>query len=128
MFWLRHKTVAATTWTQVQFEGLSILDYIDVTRINGETLRGNDYSHKKAKKRTWDIVITADETATHAAFLRDFWAAEMQQISLLTSPSSTVDNDGILVTTEGGREPREYIDGLVQYTEYTLSLREAQAS
>lgn len=123
-FWLRHKTNAAATWTQVEFEGLSNYPKGETTRINGETMRGNLTSHIKSKRGTWAIIISADETVTHASFLHDFWLAELQQISFETAPDNADDGDGILVITEGGTEPLEYIDGLVDLKEYSFTLRQ----
>lgn len=112
----------------MQFEGISFLPGKTVTRINFESLRGNLGSHRKSKRRTWSCVISADETATHAAFLEDFWEAELQQISLLESPTASTDSDGINIVTDGGSLPLEYIDGLVHLKEYSFTLQEAQGS
>jgi len=127
-FWLRHKANGAGTWTQQQFEGLSFYERKETARVNGETLRGNLYSHRKSKRRVFDVVISADETAAHAAFLQAFWEADLLQVSLLATPSASTDNDGIFVITEGGREPVEFIDGLYDLKEYTLNLREMAGS
>ena len=124
-FWLRYKTATGSTWTQMQFEGISILETIDVARINTETLRTNLVSHRKGSRRVWNIIISADETATAGSFLRLFWNADMQQISFAAAPVATVEGDGILVATDGGAEPLEYIDGLVHLKEYTFTLRES---
>jgi hypothetical protein len=123
-FWLRHKTNAAATWTQVEFEGLSNYPKREVTRINGETLRTNLTSHIKSKRGTWAVIISADETSAHASFLQDFWEAELQQISFEVAPDNAVDGDGILVITEGGTEPVEFIEGLVDLKEYSFTLRQ----
>lgn len=123
MFWLRHKTFAGTTWTQRQFEGLSFYVKPEVTRLNGETLRSNLFSHVKAQRATYAIVISADETATAVTFLADLWAADMIQVSELTSPDPNDDGDGVLVITEGGQLPVEFIDGHPDLREYSFSFR-----
>lgn len=124
-FWLRHKTAVASTWTQVQFEGLSFYEKKEVTRLNGETLRDNLYSHIKGKRKTFAIVISADETTTNEDFLQDLWEAEMIQVSKLDTPDAGNDAHGTLVITEGGLEPSEFIEGFPDLKEYTFNFREA---
>lgn len=127
-FWLRHKANGAGTWTQQEFEGLSFYERKETTRVNGETLRGNLYSHRKSKRRVWSLVISSDETAAHAAFLQAFWEADLLQVSTLATPAAGTDGDGTFVVTEGGQEPLEFIDGFPDLKEYTFNLREAAGS
>jgi len=127
-FWLRHKTAGASTWTQQQFEGISITDKHRLDRVDGVTMRGRLYRHVKAKRTVWTLTISSDECVLHAAFLRAFFSADMQQISFLEAPSASTDSDGTLVVADGADEPLTYVDGLVNLKEYTFTLPAAEGS
>lgn len=125
MFWLRYRQMGDTTWTQAQFGGLSSYRKPEATRINGETLRGNLSSHVKSKRGTYAVVISADESGPYEAFFEDLWSADLIQISFLATPNASSDADGILVVTEGGQIPVEFIDGFENLREYAFSFRSA---
>lgn len=127
--WLRHIT-ASTTYSQ-RYEELSKDSRASVTRKIGETLRGNTYDHRLAKRRKFTITISADETygATSAKrdFLNAYFEGDARFINL--SEAETEPSTGwIAVALEGGDTPFQNVEDCDLMPEFTFVLIEKEAS
>lgn len=127
--WLR--LTNGVTMTALRFNELSVRERKIVVRKTGDTLRGNTFDHRLFAKRTWTVIISADETfgitSTKRDFLDDYFEAEQREVAFDASLTEPV-SGWIAVAIEGGETPAEDLEGSKYLPEYTFILIEKEAS
>lgn len=128
MIWLNYINGATPPGVSMRFAPLSVRERLSVTRRGGETLRGTTYDHRLGARRTWEVVISADELLSDASreFMLEFFAGGRRFISfedVETAPTTT----WIGVAIEGGDAPIEAIEGNERLVEWTFRFVEKEA-
>lgn len=128
MIWLNYINGATPPGVSMRFDPISVRERASVTRRGGETLRGTTYDHRLGARRTWEIVISADELidADRREFVLEFFLGGRRFISFEdvdTAPTTT----WVGVAIEGGDAPIEAIEGNERLVEWTFRLIEKEA-
>ncbi len=112
------------------FNAVTNLEFNNVTRDQSTALSGRMYDHVLARRREWDVVISADELAGSGneklAWLEAFWNADKQFVRTDTTDTEVIEEMTFTrVMTGGGRSPKEFIRNNKLLPQYKMTLIEA---
>lgn len=94
------------------------------TKDEGVLLNGRIFSHLLYERKELDVIISADEIdSTDVAFFEEFLSCSHKYISVYNGVSWS---DYFRIETEGGRTPIEYVEGVEDLPEITLTLRKIE--
>lgn len=111
-----------------QFNNLFVKHETD--RIESNSLRGYMDSKLLAKRRNWDVVISADELATDAKynFIIDFWNTGHPHYIDITGNSLATVYSWIDVIIPAGEIPIEFLNGNNLFREFSVNIKESDGS
>jgi hypothetical protein len=115
------KAYSGVAGNQYEFEAVSLSPAIpNIRKISGENLNLSSFCHILGSKKERDITISADELdETNCAFFNNWFEAQYAYISIYNGTSWS---DYIRVTTEQGRVPFTFIDGIITLPELTFTI------
>lgn len=99
-------------------------------RIETKSLRGYLDSKLIAKRRSWDIIISADELSTDAKynFIKNFWDTGAPHYIDITATSLGTPSNWIEVIVPSGDIPIEFLHGNPSLREINCTILESNGS
>lgn len=125
MIRLRYKNGAAAAVTE-SFRELRLVELPETARRTGVTLRGRRFDHKLWHHRVWDLAITTDAGTNYLLWLKDWWTADIRYLQYPYDVSDAI--NWIEVTTDGGRCPITFAEGVTLFPETELTIYEKEPS
>jgi hypothetical protein len=118
MIKLRYKNGSSTAVTE-EFRELFLVELPEVDRLQPLTLRGRLCDHRRYTRRTWQLTITTEAEVNDVLWLSAWWTADTRWIQ---QPYAATDINWIEVTTEGGKVPMTFVEGVLDLPEVTLTI------
>lgn len=125
MIRLRYQNGGSSAVTEL-FRELSLVVLPETQRVSKITLRGRRVDHNLYSHRIFQLAITTESDANDVMWITDWWAADVRFIQYPYNASDAV--NWIEVSTEGGRCPITFVDGVDLFPEATLTLFEKEPS
>ncbi len=118
MIKLRYQNGSSSAVTE-EFRELSLIELPEVDRLQPLTLRGRICDHRRYTRLTWQLTITTEADDNDVAWIADWWSADTRWIQ---QPYDAGDTNWIEVTTDGGKAPITFVDGIIDFPEATLTI------